>query len=334
MNKESIELENERLKASWDCFPAEHLATYLGIGEQDQRINTHSILTRALLIDTLWPGKFDALIDEELRFGVVMTWLLQELKSGVTRVDLLDELCASTPSQRIPEIIRKTGAWLQTDTCPIPDYLSEALMFRNHDQPVWYLFEPALNTFSGLWSSRLAGLNSERIHVLELACGSGNDYKAIRDFGLAAHIAYSGFDISWKNICNACAKFPGENFFEASILNSGLPDNSFDYIFVHDLLGHLSPDGLEVAISEIMRITRKEAWLHCYNVAPIERHETHPFQSYYRNRLSIPQFTASLGKAGASAEVISISDMLYHKFHFAPEYTATSGSFIARKVST
>jgi len=103
---------------------------------------------------------------------------------------------------------------------------------------------------------------------------------------------------------------------------------------VHDLLGHLAPDGLEVAISEIMRITRKEAWLYCYNVAPIERHETHPFQSYYRNRLSIPQFTASLGKAGASAEVISISDMLCRKFHFAPEYTATSGSFIARKVST
>jgi len=23
-------------------------------------------------------------------------------------------------------------------------------MFRNHDQPVWHLFEPALNTFSGL----------------------------------------------------------------------------------------------------------------------------------------------------------------------------------------
>jgi hypothetical protein len=72
-DKMNIDLENERLKTSWDCFPAEHLATYLRIGEQDQRINTHSILTRALLIDTLWPGKFDTLIDEELRFGVVMT---------------------------------------------------------------------------------------------------------------------------------------------------------------------------------------------------------------------------------------------------------------------
>ena len=76
MDQDAIELENERLKASWDCFPAEHLATYLSIDEQDQRINTHSILTRALLIDTLWPGKFDAWIDEELRFGIVMTWLL------------------------------------------------------------------------------------------------------------------------------------------------------------------------------------------------------------------------------------------------------------------
>ena len=70
MNKTGIDMENERLKASWDCFPAEHLAIYLSLGEQDQRINAHSILTRALLADTLWPGKFDALIDEELRLYV------------------------------------------------------------------------------------------------------------------------------------------------------------------------------------------------------------------------------------------------------------------------
>ena len=333
MDRMSIDLENERLKTSWDCFPAEHLATYLCIGEQDQRINTHSILTRALLIDTLWPGKFDALIDEEFRFGIVMTWLLQELKAGVNRWDLLGELEASVPGDRIPDIVRRTGEWLRTDACPIPDYVSEALMSSNPDQPAWYLYEAALNTFSGLWSARLYGLDSEPIRVLEIACGSGNDYMAIRDFGLAAHISYSGFDISWKNISNARNLFPGVDFFEASILDSGLPDNSFDYLFVHDLLGHLSPAGFEVALTEIMRVVRREAWLHCYNVADIERHEIRPFHLYYRNRLSITQFVASLERAGATAEVVSISDMLHHKFQFMPDYTATSGTIIARKHS-
>jgi hypothetical protein len=31
----------------------------------------------------------------------------------------------------------------------------------------------------------------------------------------------------------------------------------FDYIFVHDMIGHLSPRGMEVALGEIMRIVRK-----------------------------------------------------------------------------
>ena len=334
MNKTAIEMENERLKASWDCFPAEHLANYLSLGEQDQRINAHSILTRALLADTLWPGKFDALIDEEFRFGLVMTWLLQELKSGIDRFELLRELDASAPCRRIPELLQETAAWLQSENCPITDYMSEALMYTEPDQPAWSLFGPALNTFEGLWSRQLSDISPDRISVLEIACGSGNDYAAIRAFGMAAHITYAGFDISWKNILNARDRFPGVDFFEASILDSGLPDNSFDCIFVHDLLGHLSPDGLEVALAEIVRIVRKEAWLHCFNVAGIENHEIYPFQAYYRNCLSIGQVKASLENAGAAVEFVSMSDMFHNKFRFRQEYTEFSGSFMVKKLAT
>jgi SAM-dependent methyltransferase len=331
MDRTSIELENERLKSSWDCFPSEHLAKYLGVEEQDQRINTHSILTRALLVDSLWPGEFDALIDEELRFGVVMTWLLQELKAGVDRWQLLAELEAAAPGAKLPGIVRETACWLQSGGCPVPDYLGEALRFTEPDQPAWYLFEPALNTFRGIWASQLRRPVSEPVAVLEVACGSGNDYRAIRDCGLAEHIRYAGFDISWRNICNAREQFPEAGFFEASILNSGLPDDSFDYVFVHDLLGHLSPEGLELALAEIVRITRKEAWLHCYNVACIERHEVLPFFAYFRNRLSIPQLTGSLARLGATAEVWLLSEMLDRKFGYVPEYTATSGTLLVRK---
>ena len=331
MNAADIALENELLKSSWDCFPPEHLAVYLSIGEQDQRINTHSIFTRALLADTLWPGMFDDLITEEMRFGIVMTWLLQELKAGTTRAALIDEIYDSPSNGRIPELVRQTADWLQSVDCPLPDYLGEALMFPSPDEPHWCLFEPALNTFIRIWASRLEGLPSSPIRVLEIACGSGNDYKAIRDCGLAAHISYAGFDISWKNIHNAADLYPEAEFFEASILNSGLPDNSFDYLFVHDMIGHLSPAGREVALREIMRIIRKEAWLHCYNVADIEEHETHPFQTYYRNRLSIRRLSESLTNAGASVDAITISGMLERKFGYAPPYTATSGTFIARK---
>ncbi len=72
-----------------------------------------------------------------------------------------------------------------------------------------------------------------------------------------------------------------------SILNSGLPDDGYDYLFVHDLIGHLSPDGMETALQEIMRIVRTEAWIHCHNVADIECHEIRPFLMYFKNRLSM-----------------------------------------------
>jgi len=83
-----------------------------------------------------------------------------------------------------------------------------------------------------------------------------------------------------------------------------------------------------------MRITREEAWLHCYNVADIEQHEIHPFQTYYRNRLSIPRVVESLERTGAEVQVVPISGMLDQKLGWVPGYTATSGTFIARRAAT
>ena len=329
-----IELENERLRASWNCFPIEHLDTYLSVEEQDQRINAHSILTRGLLIDTLWPGKFDALIDEEMRFGIVMTWLLQSLKAGAERMDLLNRILRSADGgedKGVPEIVRATAKWLQGGTCAIPDYISDALMSFDPSVSQSFLGESALDTFYGIWAAQLRAMPANPILVLEVACGSGNDFQAIRDCGIGPFIRYSGFDISSKNIENARRKFTDVDFFEASVLNSGLEDESFDYVFAHDVIGHLSGEGMERALREIMRIVREEAWIHCYNAVEIPRHEIRPFEQYFRNRISIPQFSSSLAALGASVRVIPLPDLLRRKFGFVQDYTATSATFIAAK---
>ena len=331
MDATAIALENERLKAAWDCFPAEHLAVYLTSGAEDQRINTASILTRALLADTLWPRRFDALIHEELRFGVVMTWLFEQVQAGSSRAALLDELQRRRSGARLPAVVRQAAAWLRTEDCPLPDYVTEALLFRsaNHTEDV--LFEPALNTFAPRWAAQLAGLRAKPLRVLEVGCGSGNEYQAFRDFGLAPHLAYAGFDICWKNIANARAAHPGVNFFEVSVLNSGLPDGTCDVLFLHDVLGHLAPDALEVALREIVRLTRREAWLHCFNAADIPRHEVRPVATYHRNRLSLAQLTASLTAAGATVEALPLSELLRQKFDYVPPYTASAVTLLVRK---
>ena len=334
MDESAIAVENEKLKASWDCISAEQLATYLRVDEQDQRINAQSILTRALLVDALWPGRFDAIITEEMRFGVVMTWLVERLKAGTNRFFLLDEVLRSAAGEEVPEIpdvVRKTAEWLQTDGCPIGDYVSDALMFTNPDRPQSLLAEPALDTLIGLWKKQLAGLTAERINVLEAACGSGNDYSTIRAAGIDGFLSYSGFDLSSKCVSNARAEFPGVAFFEASLLNSGLPDGCSDYVFVHDLFGHFSADAMEEAAAEIMRLARREVWIHCHNAVDIEQHQIRPYRRYFRNRISVRQFSASLSKGGASVQAVPISGMLQRKFGFAQGYSSTSVTFIATK---
>ena len=331
MDATAIALENARLKASWDCFPAEHLAVYLSAGAEDQCINACSILTRALLIDTLWPRRFTALLHEEMRFGVVMSWLGEQVQAGAGRMALLDKLQSSRPGPGVPAVVRQTFAWLQTDACPLPDYVTDALLFRTPDQPEEVLFEPALNTFAQLWATQLAGLHAAPLVVLEIACGSGNEYQAFRAGGLAAHLTYAGFDICWKNIANARDAHPGVNFFEASVLNSGLPDQACDVVFVHDLLGHLSPEALERALQEIMRLARHEAWLHCFNAADIPRHEIRPVELYHRNQLSIGQLAASLTQTGAAVEALPMAALLRRKFHCVQPYSASAVTFLARK---
>ncbi|MCX5771088.1 MAG: hypothetical protein NTZ09_12575 [Candidatus Hydrogenedentes bacterium] len=51
--------EDERLRWAWDRYPHEYLDSYLVSGVEDPRINFQSILTRALIADTLFPGRFD-----------------------------------------------------------------------------------------------------------------------------------------------------------------------------------------------------------------------------------------------------------------------------------
>ena len=98
--------EDRSLRWSWDQYPAEHLDRYLVQGIEDPRINCQSILTRALIVDTLWPGEFDALINDELRFGAVLVWLTEQLRAQVTGEEILQAL--HTQNARVPTFVSET----------------------------------------------------------------------------------------------------------------------------------------------------------------------------------------------------------------------------------
>jgi len=304
--------ENRSLRWSWDQYPAEHLDQYLVQGIEDPRINCQSILTRALIIDTLWPGEFDALINDEFRFGAVLTWFIHQLSSQVSAQEILCALGKQSP--HVQKFVSETFAWLESEDCPMPNYITEALFERNPDTPQQWLGERALDSFGQLWRMELAGREHTKISVLEPACGSANDYRVIDAHGLAAYFDYTGFDISFKNIDNARRHFPDIPFTVNSIYDPHLAHRGADYLFVHDLFEHLSPQGLDLALDRVMQLTGKQAWLHFFNLADVEQHDFKQVDSYYWNTLSLKQIKATLAQHASQIEVISIPALLQAKF--------------------
>ena len=89
--------------------------------------------------------------------------------------------------------------------------------------------------------------------LLEPACGSANDYRYLAAFGIAGLLDYTGFDLCEKNVANARALFPRTRFEVGNVFEIAAADQAFALCFVHDLLEHLSPAGLERAVEELCR---------------------------------------------------------------------------------
>jgi hypothetical protein len=322
--------EHRGLRASWDQHEGAHLDAYLVSDLEDPRIHPQSILTRAFLVDLLWPKQFNALIEAELRFGLVQSWLLEQMKAGRDRPALLNGVAEATIKD-CPPLVSETYHWLQDSQCPVPDYITASLVSTNWGAPEKLLFEPALDTFCMLWRAELEGRPSTPVTVLEPACGSANDFRFLHGFGLAEHIRYAGFDLVEKNVRNAITRFPNGSFFVGSLLEPALGDQAAEFVVVHDLFEHLSAEALECALTELMRITQKEAWLHFFNAADLGEHRMEAVDQYHWNRLSISQLVSSLEREGARVEVIRIAPWLRDKFGYEAFHNPEAVTIIASK---
>lgn len=305
--------EDECLRQSWDRYPRHLLETQWVAGLEDPRINCQSILSRALIIDSLWPGEHTERIDAELRFGAVLSWLLRQLEGGGNRWALMNALNDGAGAG-VPRFVRETHQWLQADARPVVDYVCLALSYPDPDRPEHLLCESALDTFNAPWHAALRLGRAERIRVLEAGCGAANDYRFIDQRGLSRFVSYTGLDVSTRSIAAASARFPSIDFRVGSILDSGLPDGAFEYVFAHDLLEHLSPPALERGLSEIVRLSGRQAWLHLFNACRGPSHHVEPVGKYHWNTLSLEALCRSLEKLGCDVEIVHIARFLHRKF--------------------
>jgi SAM-dependent methyltransferase len=327
--EDRFRLETEHLARSWMRHDRRTLRDYLVRDVEDPRINVQSILTRHFLIEHLFGERFDFLGAQELRFGLVMNWLLRLLGKSVAAGQLqavLDALLTGrgeAEELQIPSYVSDTFAGLM-----LPNYICDLLNWAPVETTEAPIPEYLMSTFQTIWSEVLASEQYQGISVLEPACGSANDYRFIESFGIARLLDYTGFDLCEKNIHNARQMFPHTRFDVGSVLEIDARDNEFDYCFVHDLFEHLSIEGMESAISELCRVTRRDLCSGFFNMHPGGEHIVKAVADYHWNTLSLDRTRAVFERYASRIRVIHIDELLKSRFGCADTHNKGAYTFI------
>ena len=326
----TLKQETESLARSWAQHQSAWLRDYLVAGVEDPRINLQSILSRHFILRSLTAERFVKLMEAEYRFAAVMNWLLkghrfadpEELKEILHALRHGQDNAEGLP---IPLFVQETFAGLPAagDGFSVPNYIdalapqtqSGSLPPRNRS--------PVFDTFLNLWRDVLAPeipgqyqfeaggeWVRKTLSVLEPACGSANDYRFLRSFGIGRLIDYTGFDLCEKNIENAKAHSPDVRFEKGNVFEIDASDQAFDLLFVHDLFEHLSLEGLAAAVAEVCRVTRWGICAGFFNMDEIPEHSVQPFEEYHWNRLSMARTKELFQARGFDGQVIHIGTFL------------------------
>lgn len=273
-----------KLKKSWANYSAQTLEEYLVSGYQNPRINAQSILARHFFVHQLFGTEFDDLMQEELKFCV-------ETNEAIRR--------------RAAEAGVTMGAFTDADKRAAVQQVSSVIADRER-------------LFEGRWHEALATRSAQPISVLELACGSANDYRSLANYGIARFLDYGGIDLNETNIANATKRFPGVKFQVGSILELPYADQSVDYVLAFDIFEHLSLAAMERAMSEAMRVARKGLVLAFFIMIDAPEHNERPKADYHWNELSASKIEKMLAERFSDVQVIPLP--AYMKQHFGYEH--------------
>ena len=327
------------------------LRDYLVAGVEDPRINLQSILSRHFLLRSLFGEKFNALMDHECRFAADMNWFTaldancdpEELTVVFHALQLGAD---NAEGIQIPRFILKSFESLPHSfgRLEVPNYIETILtdasrsasLATSHGKRVALMaIDPsvALNTFQNLWHESLAAElpPTPPLTVLEPACGSANDYRFLDPFGIARHLDYTGLDLCAKNIENARALFPDGHFELGNVFEIDAQDNAFDVSFVHDLFEHLSIEGLQAAVEELCRVTRRAICANFFQMDEIPEHVVRPTDEYHWNLLSMDQIKKLFVTHGFSCQIIHIKSFLRQEYGCDYTHNPNAYTFIVQR---
>jgi SAM-dependent methyltransferase len=324
----ALQLESERLVRSWERHDAAMLRGYLVAGVEDPRLNVQSILTRHYLACAVVGDRWRELMEAELRFAAAMNWIVHATRrlDGPEDWQAVAAALASDADNAegfaIPAFIRRLARELPAAVAgqSVPDYLREAVAeLAGRGTPGDGLLA-ARDTFARLWRAVLTDEPvGQKPSVLEPACGSANDYRFLAACGLARFLDYTGFDLCAKNVANARALFPAARFAVGNVFAIAAPDRAYDHTFMHDLFEHLSPAGLEAAVAEVCRVTRRGLCLGFFQMDETAEHVVRVVDEYHWNTLSLARTLALFRRHGFAGEAVHIGSLL--RWRFGCEHT-------------
>lgn len=313
-----LQKESAELARAWDRHSHAFLREYLVRNVQDPRINLQSILLRHFLIRELFGEAFCSLEDHEIRFALAANWVLGLWNSDLPAAALREKLdraflALAEPggpdAAAVPEVVAQTFRMLE-----FPNYISALLSWMPADEERYSLPEGAANTFETLWREQLAGPVEGRLSVLEAGCGSANEYRFLHSFGLSPFLEYRGLDIARKNIENARRLFPEAAFQTGTVFDIEARTDAFDCCFTHDLLEHLSPAGMERALRELCRVTRRRIYLGFFNMSASQESVIEKREYYHWNRLGAGHVEELLAPMTANIQKIHLDSLLQTRY--------------------
>lgn len=277
--------ERRALVEAWARHDATDLDEYLVSGYQDPRINAQSILTRHFLVDRLFgEQEFANLKRRELEFCVECN-----------------------------EAVRRRAAELRVTMRAYLDPEKRALVSRVDRQ-----FEDDKVEFEHAWRSELEKRTATPISVLELACGSANDYRFFHSYGISPFLTYVGVDLNQTNIDNSRARFPDVAFRVADIMELPFDGDSVDYVIAFDIFEHLSLSGMRRTIREAARVSRRGVAFSFFNMVSRPEHDEQVRGGYHWNELSAPKLREILGSEFPHVEPRHVSTLL--KKHYGADH--------------
>jgi SAM-dependent methyltransferase len=339
MLEPNLRIETEKLARSWLRHNAVWLDDYLVAGVEDPRYNLQSIFSRHFLVYALAGKRFEPLMEEEYRFAAALNWFLDLTRAVVDAEELQAVLHAlkqgadNAEGREIPRWVVRLHQSLPAEACGthIANYM-EALLSRTRlESGKAVPAADSLDLFAKIWREVLQQIVSDsgkRLTVLEPACGSANDYRFLDAYGLAPLLDYTGFDLCDSNVQNARQRFPSVRFEVGNVFGIAAQDGAYEVCFVHDLLEHLSPEGLEKAVAELCRVTRRGLCVNFFQMNEMPDHVIRPMDEYYWNTLSLDRVRELFLARGFAGQVFHIGRFLQDKVGADTKHNSNAYTFL------